>query len=285
MPKKIVRNLFLDLLTTRVMKENLNVTIIVEGAYTGIGKSYMAMYLSEEYHLAHKKKLSPFTIDNIFFQPEQAMDFIGEAKRYSCGIYDDAGATAGHRKWFDEVMNILSTTVQTYRFRNLIMFLTVPFGIQVDIDLRRLSNISIVVHDRGYACVYKVTFHKFANKGRGAIYYNHLFNIGNKTDKRIRLPMPSKDLYTKYEKKKADVFLEKWKVDKSSIISNKRQLEWIRLRSRTDDEIMQEIMGNCSGYRNTAGEIDLNLVQYHAKIGFARGRRIMSLLNEIHGFK
>jgi len=284
MPKKIVRDLFLDLLTTRVMKKNLNVTVIVEGEYTGVGKSYLAMFLSEQYHLAHKKKLSPFTVDNIFFDPEDAMDFIGEARRYSCGIYDDAGATAGHRKWFDEVMNILSTTVQTYRFRNLIMFLTVPFGIQVDIDLRRLSNISIVVHDRGYACVYKVTFQKFANKGRGAIYYNHLFNIGNKTDKRIRLPMPSKGLYTKYEKKKADVFLKKWKIDKNSIVSNKRQLEWMRLKSRTDDEIMNEIITDSKKYRDTDGNINLNLIQYHAKVGFPRGRRIMSLLTEIHGF-
>jgi len=285
MPKKIVRNLFLEMLTTRVMKNNLNATIIVEGEYTGVGKSYLAMYLSEEYHNKHKKKLPPFTVDNIFFQPEDAMDFIGDAPRYSCGIYDDAGATAGHRMWFDEVMNILSTTVQTYRFRNLIMFITVPFGIQVDIDLRRLSNISIVVHDRGYACVYKVTFRKFANKGRGAIYYNHLFNIGNKTNKKIRSPMPSKKLYTKYEAKKTATFQKKWEIDKNSIISNKRQAEWLRLRSRTDDEIMEDIIKNSSKYRNDEGFVDLNLVQYHAKVGFARGRRVISLLDQVHGFR
>lgn len=182
-------------------------------------------------------------------------------------------------------MNILSTTVQTYRFRNLIMFITVPFGIQVDVDLRRLSNLSIVVHDRGYACVYKVTFQKFANKGRGAIYYNHLFNIGSKTNKKIRLPMPSKKLYDKYEEKKSATFIEKWEMDKSTIISNKRQAEWIRLKSRTDDEIMDEIMKNPDTYRNDAGAVDLNLVQYHAKVGFARGRRVISLLDQVHGFR
>lgn len=284
MVKELQQSLFLNWLTKRVMKKNLNATIIIEGEYTGVGKSYMAMQLSEQYHIKHKNKLPPFTVDNIFFQPEDAMDFIGDAPQYSCGIYDDAGATAGHRKWFDEVMNILSTTVQTYRFRNLIMFLTVPFGIQVDIDLRRLSNLSIVVHDRGYACVYKVTFQKFANKGRGAIYYDHLFNIGSKRNKKIRLPMPSKDLYTKYEEKKAEVFLKKWEMDKSSIVSNKRQAEWMRLKSRTDDEIMDDIMKDSGKYRNNVGAIDLNLVQYHAKVGFARGRRVMSLLDEIHGF-
>ena len=285
MVKELQQSLFLKWLTKRVMKDNLNATVIIEGEYTGVGKSYTGMYLSEEFHIKHKKILPPFTVDNIFFQPEDAMDFIGDAPRYSCGIYDDAGATAGHRKWFDEVMNILSTTVQTYRFRNLILFLTVPFGIQVDIDLRRLSNLSMVVHDRGYACVYKVTFQKFANKGRGAIYYDHLFNIGSKRDKKLRLPMPSKELYTKYEEKKAAVFLKKWEMDKSSIISNKRQAEWIRLKSRTDDEIMEEIIKNQDKYRNNIGELDLNLVQYHAKVGFARGRRVMSLLDEIHGFR
>jgi len=284
MDKKI-QEPFLKWVTKRVMDENLNVTVIVEGEYTGVGKSYMAMYLSEQYHKEHKKQLPPFTSDNIFFKPEDAMDFIGEAPRYSCGIYDDAGATAGHRKWFDEVMNILSTTVQTYRFRNLIMFITVPFGIQVDIDLRRLSNLSVVVHDRGYACVYRVTFQKFANKGRGAIYYNHLFNIGSKKDKKIRLPMPSEELYKKYEEKKAKTFLEKWEMDKSTIISNKRQAEWIRLRSRTDDEIMTEIIKNADTYRNKDGFVDLDLVQYHAKVGFARGRRVISLLDQVHGFR
>ena len=284
MVKELQRSLFLEWLTKRVMKENLNATVIIEGEYTGVGKSYMGMYLSEQYHIKHKDVLPSFTVDNIFFQPEDALNFIGDAKRYSCGIYDDAGATAGHRKWFDEVMNILSTTVQTYRFRNLIMFLTVPFGIQVDIDLRRLSNLSIVVHDRGYACVYKVTFQKFANKGRGAIYYNHLFNIGSKRNKKIRLPMPSKDLYKKYEEKKAEVFLKKWETDKNTIVSNKRQAEWMRLKSRTDDEIMEEIIKNSDKYRNVEGAVDLNLVQYHAKVGFARGRRVLSLLDEIHGF-
>jgi len=284
MIRELQQNLFLTWLTKRVMKDNLNATIIVEGEYTGVGKSYMAMYLSEQYHIS-QKKLQPFTVDNIFFQPEDAMDFIGEAPRYSCGIYDDAGATAGHRMWFDEVMNILSTTVQTYRFRNLIMFITVPFGIQVDIDLRRLSNLSIVVHDRGYACVYKVTFQKFANKGRGAIFYNHLFNIGSKKSKKIRLPMPSKDLATKYEEKKAAVFLEKWEVDRQTIISNKRQLEWIRLRSRTDDEIMEAIMKKPDTYRNDEGSVDLNLLMYHAKVGFARGRRVISLLDQVHNFR
>lgn len=285
MNKEIERHLFLKRLTQRVMKDNLNATIIIEGEYTGVGKSYMAMRLAEEYHKKHKDKLAPFTVDNIFFNPEKAMDFIGGAKRYSCGIYDDAGATAGHRNWFDEVMNILSTTVQTYRFRNLIMFITVPFGIQVDVDLRRLSNLSIVVHDRGYACVYKVTFQKFANKGRGAIYYNHLFNIGSKKNKKIRLPMPSKELYDKYETKKAKIFLKKWEIDKETIISNKRQLEWIRLRARSDDEIMKEIMEHSDKYRNKEGFIDLNLVQYNAKVGFARGRRVISLLDQVHAFR
>jgi hypothetical protein len=284
MREGIARPLFLDWLTKRVMKENLNATIIVEGEYTGVGKSYLAMKLSEDYHIEHKKTLSPFTVDGIFFNPEDAMDFIGNAPRHSCGIYDDAGATAGHRKWFDEVMNILTTTVQTYRYRNLIMFLTVPFGIQVDVDLRRLSNLSIVVHDRGYACVYKITFQKFANKGRGAIYYNHLFNIGSKKNKKIRLPMPSEDLCTKYEKKKDATFGNKFKIDRETIIANKRQAEWIRLKSRTDDEIMEAIMKKPEMYRKE-GYVDLNLVQYHAKVGFARGRRVISLLDQVHGFR
>ncbi|HUT63340.1 MAG TPA: hypothetical protein VMZ04_05220 [Anaerolineae bacterium] len=285
MANETQQNLFLKWLTKRVMKENLNATVIVEGEYTGVGKSYLAMYLSEEFHTAHKKELPPFTVENIFFEPENAMNFIGEAPQYSCGIYDDAGATAGHRNWFDEVMNILSTTVQTYRFRNLIMFITVPFGIQVDIDLRRLSNLSIVVHDRGYACVYKTTFQKFANKNRGAVYYNHLFDIGSKTNKKIRLPMPTQDLCTKYEKKKAKTFLEKWEMDKSTIISNKRQAEWMRLKNRTDDEIMTVIIQNPETYRNKDGFIDPNLVQYYAKVGFLRGKRIINLLDQVHGFR
>ena len=285
MAKEIQQGLFLKYLTNRVMKKNLNATIIVEGEYTGVGKSYMAMYLAEQYHNAHKKTLKPFTVDSIFFKPEDAMDFIGNAPRYCCGIYDDAGATAGHRMWFDEVMQILSTTVQTYRFRNLIMFITVPFGIQVDIDLRRLSNLSVVVHDRGYACVYKVTFQKFTNKGRGAIFYKHLFNIGSKRNKSIRLPMPTKEIYEKYEEKKDKVFRAKWETDRQDMLATKRQAEWNRLRSRSDDEIMDDIIKNENQYRNDDGFVDLNLIQYHAKVGFPRGKKIKSLLEQIHDFR
>lgn len=80
MVKGSQENLFLKWITKRAMKENLNVTAIIEGEYTGIGKSYMAMYLSEQYHKEHKKKLPPFTVDNVFFKPEDAMDFIGDAQ-------------------------------------------------------------------------------------------------------------------------------------------------------------------------------------------------------------
>ncbi len=277
--------LFMNYITKRLMEDNLNLTVLFEGKFTGVGKSYMAMYLAEQFHMVHKDVLKPFTVDNIFFKPEDAMDFIGKAPRYSVGIYDDAGATASHRSWFDEVINILSTTVQTYRFRNLGLFLTVPFGIQVDVDLRRLSNLSVVVHDRGYASVYSVTFQKFANKGRGAIYYNHIFNLGIKDDKKFRVSMPSKDLYTKYEEKKSATFQEKWEIDKATIISAKRQAEWIRLKTRSDTEIMDEIINNSDKYRNGVGKIDLNLIQFHGHVGFARGRRIMSLLDEVHNFR
>ena len=263
--------------------DNLNATVLVEGDYTGVGKTYMAMRLSEDFHNTHSDVLQPFGLDDIFFAAEDAMDFIAKAPRYSCGIFDDAGSAASHRNWFDEVVNILDTTVQTYRFRNLIMFITVPFGIQIDVDLRRLSNFSVVVHDRGYAKVYRVAFQKFANKGRGALYYNHLFNLGSKYDKKLRIPLPSKKLCEEYEKKKDVAFKAKWERDRQTIIARQRQVEWSHLRSRTDDEILNEVIKNIDKYRNKETEkIDKELIQYHAKVGHHRSHKIATLLSEIH---
>lgn len=41
----------------------------------------------------------------------------------------------------------------------------------------------------------------------------------------------------------------------------------------------------CEKCGDDAGDVDLNLLQYRSKVGFARGRRIMSLLDQVHGFR
>jgi len=193
---------FIDKLSKRVIEKNKNATILTVGDYVGAGKSYLAMKLAEQFHIAND--LPTFTIDNVGFFPEEFLSFVRSADRYSSFVFDDAGLSVSSRQWYSEVNQILTSVVESYRFLNLVVFITVPIRSLIDKNIRELSNFLITVSNPGQAKCYQLRHAHFAKGGLGQTYQHHLVNFSD-------VSLPSKDLCEAYEDRKAEIMLRDYR--------------------------------------------------------------------------
>lgn len=266
---------FIDKLTKRVVKQNKNATILVVGDYVGCGKSYLSMKLSEEFHIANN--LPPFTIANIGFFPEEFLSFVRNADKYSAFVFDDAGLSVSSRQWYSEINQILSNVLESYRFLNLVCFVTVPIRSLIDKNIRELSNFLITVHDPGEGRCYQLRHAHFAKGGIGSTYQHHMVNFSD-------VSLPSVELYEAYEDRKAEIMLDNYQDQENQIAAKRERDRRYLLRSRTDELIMADIQKDLGRYR-VNDKIDIDLVQHFQDIGYRRALHVKNLLDKMYGVR
>jgi len=266
---------FIDKLTRRVVKYNKNATILVVGDYVGCGKSYLSMKLAEEFHIANN--LPPFIIDNIGFFPEEFLSFVRNAKKYSAFIFDDAGLSVSSRQWYSEINQILTNVVESYRFLNLVCFITVPIRSLVDKNIRELSNFLLTVSNPGEAKCYQLRHAHFAKGGIGATYQYHMVNFSD-------VSLPSLDLCEAYEDKKAEIMLDNYEDQQNRLDAKRERDKRFLLRSRTDESIIDDIKKDIGKYR-VDDKIDIDLIQHFCQTGYRRSLHLKNLLSKMHGIK
>lgn len=255
-----------------MVKGNKNATILVVGDYTGVGKSYLSMKLGEVFHTANN--LAPFTIKNVGFFPEDFLDFVRHAKKYNAYVFDDAGLSIGSRDWYSETNKILTSVVESYRFLNLVVFITVPLRRLMDINIRELSNYFITVNAPGFGKCYELRHAHFAKQGMGQVYQYHMVDFSD-------VSLPSKELCEKYEKKKAEIMLENYAEQEERIFAKKERDRRMVLRSQTDDMIMDDIKANLDKYKYK-NNINVDLIQHHSSIGAKRASHIKKTLKILY---
>lgn len=264
---------FIDKLSKRVVNQNKNATILVVGDYVGCGKSYLSLKLGEVFHTANN--LPPFTIDNVGFMPEEFLSFVRSADRYSAFVFDDAGLSVSSRQWYSEINAILTSVVESYRFLNLVVFITVPIRSLIDKNIRELSNFLITVGNPGQAKCYQLRHAHFAKGGLGQTYQHHLVNFSD-------VSLPSKELCEAYEERKSEIMLTNYEDQENQISAKRERDKRFLLRSRTDENIMAEIQKDPGRYRVT-GKIDIDLVQHFQNIGYRRALHVKNLLSKMYG--
>ena len=102
----------------------------------GTGKSYGALELSYTCD-------STVTEDRVFFNIVPFIDEIvdGSLRKGNALILDDAGVFLNSRDWQSATNKAVSVVTQSFRYRNLITFITVPEWNFIDAQTRRLVNI------------------------------------------------------------------------------------------------------------------------------------------------
>ncbi len=102
----------------------------------GSGKSYCALELAYNCD-------STFNQDRVMFDVTNFVDYVvdGNLKKGNSVILDDAGVFMNARDWQTVQNKAISIVAQSFRYRNLITFITVPKWNYIDAQTRGLINI------------------------------------------------------------------------------------------------------------------------------------------------
>jgi len=130
--KKIgIKNTF-DLNTPKYENFILNNGILSHNS----GKSYSALRLGEELD-------SEFNMDNVAHgRPKQFMEILNspKIKRGSVVIFDEAGVGMPAKEWYSMSNKLLNYVLQIFRYKNIIVFFTVPDISYIDSSARKLFH-------------------------------------------------------------------------------------------------------------------------------------------------
>lgn len=197
-------NLFIRYMLSRI-RLNKNNLCICTGP-TGSGKSYSNLRLCQDAD-------DTFDIKKVSFGPEQFMAIInsGELKgKGAAMVYDEAGVSFNARNWHSISNKMLNYFLQTCRSNNQILFFNAPDISFLDAGARKLFHIHLetagIDHTRKEVILKPLCLQ--VAQGSGKVYKKYLkvkvFKGygGVKKVKRIRVPLPDKELLAAYEEKK-----------------------------------------------------------------------------------
>ncbi len=194
----------------------------------GSGKSYSAM------ELAHTCDAT-FNKDRIFFDVTEFVDFVidGTLKRGNATILDDAGVFMNSRDWQSVQNKAVSVITQSFRYRNLITFITVPKWDYIDRQTRGLIN--IFFEATAAQGIFKVKIPKPDPYHRGEDFMvyptvqipNMSKKSVNMTIKTVRYGMPPQWLTESYEQKRNEEIRKKQKEVQETLhaLAEKRSAE------------------------------------------------------------
>lgn len=208
-------SLILKHIRNQIHQKNRNFVGIVVGR-VGTGKSYSAMRLAEE--LDNK-----FSVDKIFFNVEDLLRVIHEDTLYpgEVLILDEAGVAISNRQHYMNKFNkAMSFLLQTWRHRNLILFVTVPDIAFVDKGIRKMFDAilecrKVIKTQKSVRADWKFVQ---VNPQSGKAYFHNLKS--GRGEFTVNIGKPSIHLIHQYEKKKKE-FTDKLYRDLEEKIDNK----------------------------------------------------------------
>lgn len=189
--EKYLANLF-----RQRLRENRNLICVFIGP-TGEGKSYSALRLAEL--MADR---DPFLIfdSGSFLKTVQE-----EVKSNDVLVWDEAGLGMGARDWKSVLNKIAGYIIQSFRFKNLALFITVPVLKMIDIQGRQLSHWSIFCRyaDRISHQVTALPYEMLTNPLTGEVtpIPPRFLDDGHVSRLRlVRFSMPSDGIVERYER-------------------------------------------------------------------------------------
>ena len=185
------KSFFLNHLQNRI-KRNGNALIGIVGD-TGSGKSYFAMNIAES--------IDPkFNVSNITFTPSSFLEKVKTCKPNQVIIMDDAGLTIPARQFYSMSNQFISTALETCRFKNQILIMTMPTLSMIDKNARRLMNYVFWMKsiDRTRQTSTATMYFISTNPIQDKIYYKHPVK-DNAVFESLTVHMPSETLLNSYE--------------------------------------------------------------------------------------
>lgn len=169
----------------------------------GSGKSYAAMELAYTCD-------ATMTADRIMFGVTEFVDCVvdGKLKRGNATILDDAGVFMNSRDWQSVQNKAISVVAQSFRYKNLITFITVPKENYIDSQTRGLFNITFEATEQQGVFKVKIPRPNPIRRNDDWLTYpvtlvpNKGMRTRNVKIKTTHFDMPPKWLYESYEIKR-----------------------------------------------------------------------------------
>jgi len=199
--------LFCRWLKNRLLVKNKNVLGANLGS-TGSGKSYRDLRMAE---LHYKRNLNKsFPPKNICFGATQVMRRLssGELEQGEILVVEEAGVNLGSLDFQTKISKMFTYVLQSFRSMNIAIFFNLPYLSMLNKQARMLLHYSfesagIDFETKINKC--KPFFHQ-VNQVTGKIYRKYpraTINGRVKTIERFNFSMPSEELVSHYERKKA----------------------------------------------------------------------------------
>lgn len=123
-----------DTIRERIREKNKNAICVFTGE-TGSGKSYSALRLGE---IVDKE----FSLDHLVFRPLDFLDLVNSSalETGSVIVWDEMGLGMPAREWNSLFNKSIGYVLQSFRFRNLCLLMTVPDQAFIDAQARALFH-------------------------------------------------------------------------------------------------------------------------------------------------
>lgn len=272
----------------RIKQRKQNCLILIVGD-PGTGKSLLALRIAE--------RLDPtFTHNNVrervIVEPEQFAKILDEKgeSRLEAGsvvIIDEAGAAAlGARDWYSVGNKMISRILQTFRYRQIILIMTVPNMSFIDIHGRKLVNYLIETTKINFkerktlARVWKLDFNTARGDGEP---YRKRFRTRDEFGEIVilnrlwfdRAGIKLVHAYEKYANEFKEGIAQKAFMDLARVkeINNKKEFNV--------KEVAEQVLANIEKYTRKNGNIDKRMIEVDFGIGGQRSEQVKSLIRQL----
>lgn len=265
----------LDYIRRRI-KNNKNFLCAILGP-TGSGKTYSALRLAEE--------LDPsFSVDRVVFSGLEFMRVLKDLPSGSVIVFDEAGVGMSAQEWQKKNNKIFNYVLQTFRYRNIIVFFTTPDPAFITAANRRLFHAgfeTVSINHQSQKAILKPKFIQI-NVGTGKEYRKYLRKpgkFGSVKVKRIAVGMPSTALREAYESRR-DAYMRQLYDETMMELEGKKEKSLIHPNGSKIQQEKTAVLLKWLPYEKSASQLA-------ALCGFTTSRQIYEIIAhlEVEGYK
>ena len=211
-PEHVKNDPVLSYFWKRIYYYDQNVLLIICGG-TGTCKSGCALTLGSLLDVNYKGE-NRFGVDRVVFKAEDFVQLVNTSSpKGSVIVWDEIGVEHDSRNYYTLKNKLVKYVMQTFRYKNFILIMTVPDLKSIDIGTRRLLHCYLEMQGpignrkmaRGMLKLVQI------NPQTGKDYYKHMrfFDKNKKTLSAYYIKRPPAELEEAYKEKKK-VMTEEW---------------------------------------------------------------------------
>lgn len=264
-----------------IRKKNRNCVTAIVGK-PGCGKSFMALELADELDPTFKDHIA----ERVCFTPKQFMTLLQDpALTKGCVIIlDEAGVSVHNRSFFDFANKAVVYVLQTFRHRNLHLFLTTPSMSFIDSQVRRLTNYIIdcqKIDFKRNLTIAKV-FEVQPNPVLGKEYKKYLRlpykTFDQKKIVRMKFRKPDTPIWKEYEKIAEDYK----RTLTANLLNELNAMQKTEEQNNIDVHVLSDkVLDNIGRYTKPDGKLDISLIEMDFRIGNRRSKRVADYVTSV----